>query len=273
MGETNKSLYYQNAVACITNEGKQCLIKQDSGIKFSVIGAVLFQDNKNYVGIHWKNNTMQYLNLNQLKKYTNIVVKDIEYTYKGQTFIPNSERKYNNVLSYLELHCLPITYTYGKQIEEGIEANYLSYNFSIGVDDVIIKNPNNVNMYFDGVAFLGIPYRLKEEDADASMNYNVVNLQKPVLFAIEYFPISNNSNDDGMIIEKIPLFYKQNKLLTFNTELHFTLEKDVVIDEVDVMYEINNIQYNLKDEQDKPFSIYKGFGFHIVNNGYSDVRI
>ena len=87
MSSTN-STFYQNAKFVITYEGRRNLVKQNNGLKYSIVGAVLFSDKNNVIKAYSNNNALESISWKFLQEKTQIIFKDVQYDYVNGLYIP-----------------------------------------------------------------------------------------------------------------------------------------------------------------------------------------
>lgn len=228
--ESNR--YYDEIECVLTLDSKKCFVKQNSGIKFGVIGAVLFIDNNKFIYNLHKNNLLNTVYWSDLAANTTIIFKTIKYTYNG-TFYPDNMDEYNECLKN------PTTGDYLISISNSfIDENDISFNVSLKPSFFNISNPNNSDISFDGVAFISIPYIQENVDVDCEL-YEKQNI---AISMLTYFP-DTQDND-----KKIWLLSNQSNNLVFNVNNHIHFTEDKVF--------TTSIYTNNKQD-----------GIHIINNG------
>lgn len=212
---------YKTAICEFTDEGKSGLIKQSNGMKFSVVGAVLFSDYKSY--FKSPDVKIKKITWDELKEKTQIIFTKITYNYEGGYYIPD-EIQFNTALKSPINYMLPAKNSYDKF--------KMTYDVLVKPNTVNIINTQNTDLLFDGVAILGIPY--KQEKID--LGHPLIDNQSIYLLAIEYFPD-----------EKIKILKNQNKKLIFNIELHVALAG--IIEDLEIEYP-NNMNAGLHKVND-----------------------
>lgn len=199
---------YNTALCEFTDEGKSGLVKQSTGLMFSVVGAVLFSDYKNKINIEKLNEvTWKYLQEN-----TQIIFPKVTYNYEGGFYIPD-EIKFKDAIKNPLNYLIPVKNSYHKF--------KMTYDVLVRPNTINIINTQNTDLLFDGVAILGVPYKQDKTDLD----HPLIDEQSIFVLAVEYFPD-----------EKIKILKNQNKKLVFNIELHISLVDDV---ELEIEYQNN----------------------------------
>lgn len=253
MNSTN-STFYKNSKFVITYEGRRNLVKQNNGLKYSIVGAVLFSDKNNVIKAYSNNNTLEAISWKFLQEKTQIIFKDVQYDYVNGLYIPD-ENQYNEAIDNPISYLLPTLISYSKNPytpddnandeEEKYDYGYISYDVMIRANSVSIFNQTNADMAFDGIALLAVPYKIEDID----LMHPLLDNQDLICAVLEYFP---DLEDQG---EKIWILHDQNKKLVFNSELHLNIGDDIEL--------INNNPYEYG---------YEGLqeGLHIINNGTSN---
>lgn len=223
----NNEVLYKDSIFEFTYEGRHTAIKQNTGYKTCIVGAVLFSDKDG--AIKQNKEKLKAFSWELLKYHAQIIFKNVSYTYMDSMYIPD-EAQYKNALLNEYSYLLPVNISYSKD-------QYISYDVIIDTKTFNIANPLNVDMPFDGIAFLALPY--KNEITDYS--FNSLDKQNLTLSIIEYF-------DE----DKIWILHNQNDKLVFNTEFHFHF------DDIEPLYR-NDVYKNDMEN-----------GLHFVNNGSSN---
>lgn len=225
---------YNKVEYVFTDEGKECIFKQNNGMKYSIVGAVLFSDKNNWVRgkynrkhvvggvVQPDKNYLHTITWKTLQANTQVIFKNVQYEYRGGYYVPN-ETQYNkaitNVLSNLIQVQEAFSTTKGENEQSGIDTlHYVSYDVIIKKNTLNLLNLENIDFEFDGLALIGIPYKNDITD----IYHPLFDYQDYSIVAISYFPD-----------EKIKVLHNQNNKLAFNIELHLYLQKDkgVVLDE------------------------------------------
>lgn len=218
---------YNKVEYVFTDEGKECIFKQNNGMKYSIVGAVLFSDKYNWVKSkytrkHVINGVVKedksYLNTitwKTLQANTQVIFKNVQYEYRGGYYVPD-ETQYtnatNNVLSHLIQVQEAFSTTKGENEKGGTETlHYVSYDVIIKKNTLNLLNLENIDFEFDGLALIGVPYKNDITD----LYHPLIDYQDYSIVAISYFPD-----------EKIKVLHNQNKKLAFNIELHLYLNDD-----------------------------------------------
>lgn len=262
----NNSVY--NKVEYVfTDEGKEGIFKQNNGMKYSVVGAILFSDKYNWVKSKYNrkyikivngeevNTDKSYLNTitwKTLQANTQVIFKNVQYEYMGGCYVPNEEQYNNaskNVISNLIQVQEAFSSTKGENEKGEIETlHYVSYDIIINKNTLNLLNLENIDYEFDGLALIGVPY--KNDIVD--LNNPIIDSQDFFILSIAYFPD-----------EKIKVLHNQNNKLAFNIELHLHLNEDKGV--VLVKYDEETQEY-IEDEESK--KLYHCL--HFVNDGTSN---
>lgn len=253
--------FYNDVTVTFCDEGKSCLVKQNTGLKYSVVGAILFSDNNGWVKKYYtrKENEDDENSSNFLHKitYKKLIENTIPifksttypYTYKNNTFINSNLSKIleNPLNSLFDVKC-----TYKKDNFNSNE-RYTKYNCEIGIKDNFVYNVDNTKCEFDGIAILAIPYKPQDIHTDL-----IFENQEPVIFALEYFPT-----------DKIYLLPNQEKLLKYNVELQLNLN-----DEIE---DLSNVDIFYSDGETPAHSYTSDYcdiaGLHLVNDGSQNTTL
>jgi hypothetical protein len=207
--------FYRNVNCYFTNEGRTTFAKQNNGIKFSKLGAVVFSDKNNALINAIKAEDLIAINnitLKQLNEYTQLIFGNIKYEYIGDnTYTPSKtddvNKSINNAKNYL-----PIEISYERKSDE----DYISYDFTLKTDTLNIEKTDYDDLNFDGFALLGIPYKQNSDD----FNDNFIEEQTPTVLAIIYF------EDDT---EKLQILHNQSDVAAMTVELHISLEDEIYL--------------------------------------------
>lgn len=263
------SSVYSKVEYVFTDEGKEGIFKQNNGMKYSVVGAVLFSDKYNwvrskYIRKHVIDEKVQeeksYLNTvtwKTLQANTQVIFKNVQYEYRGGFYVPN-ETQYNNATTNVISHLIQVqeafSTTKGENEKGGTETlHYVSYDVIIKKNTLNLLNLENIDFEFDGLALIGVPYK-----------NDIVDLNNPIIDSQDFFILSLAYFPD----EKIKVLHNQNNKLAFNIELHLHLNEDKGI--VFVKYDEETQEYvELTDEESKENKkLYHCL--HFVNDGTSN---
>lgn len=207
-------IYYNDVECFFTNEGRTSFIKQNNGIKFSKIGAVLLSDyNKSLYHAVTSDNSDTVLNnltLKQLSNYTQLVFKDIPYNYEGGIYTPQNYDEYNSSLENNK-NLIDIKIAY----ENDDNDDYFSYNFTLVNTTLNVDRNSSEDMNFDGFVLLGLPYKSTPEEQNIE---GITEQQTAAVLAVVYFP-----KDE----EKLQVLYNQPSTVAFNVELHIHLAEEL----------------------------------------------
>lgn len=225
---------YNDVISVITDEGKECIIKQDTGNMFSVVGAVLIADKNNWLYTRYKRKNIEtqerYLKtvtFKSLNEKVQVVYKGINYNNIDGLYITDEETDIDYTKNLFE-----VQQSYSKKDDGTVK--YVSYDVILSPNQTNISNSQNEDNLFDAIGLIGLPYKINQTE----INNNIIDKNKCFLFSIVYFPT-----------EKIKFLHNQHKKLVFNIETHYTVGDDLVLDKKDLYPE------NLE------------LGLHQVNNG------
>ena len=258
---------YNKVEYVFTDEGKECIFKQNNGMKYSIVGAVLFSDKYNWVRGKYNRkhvkivdgeevvtdkNYLHTITWKTLQANTQVIFKNVQYEYRGGHYVPD-ETQYtnasNNVLSHLIQVQEAFSTTKGENEKGGTETlHYVSYDVIIKKNTLNLLNLENIDFEFDGLALIGVPY--KNEITD--LYHPLIDYQDYSIVAISYFPD-----------EKIKVLHNQNKKLAFNVELHLYLNEDKDFE----LVKWNDEHTEYEDDEDSR-DLYHCL--HFVNDGTSN---
>ena len=240
---------YNKVEYVFTDEGKECIFKQNNGMKYSIVGAVLFSDKNNwvkskYIRKHVVDGVVQpdksYLNTitwKTLQSNTQVIFKNVQYEFRGGYYVPD-ETQYTNATNNVIPHLIQVQEAFSTTKNmDGDPVHYVSYDVIIKKNTLNLLNLENIDFEFDGLALIGVPYKNDITD----LNHPLIDNQDYSIVAISYFPD-----------EKIKVLHNQNKKLAFNIELHLYLQKD------------NGIKWDEEAEEDLYHCL------HFVNDGTSN---
>lgn len=228
------NLYYNDTICEITHDGYLNIIKQFNGAKFSIVGAALINDYDNWLKSIYKKyinegiNDFKNISIDTLKEHTSLIYKNIEYKNVNDKYVVVNSKDLNK--SFYEL-CLPSQISFD---ETDDKTHYTSY-------DVIIKKDNilcNTDVTADGVALFALPFKTDVVDENKTTPYTTV--EQPVLFSITYFPK-----------DKIKIFKDQPNSLAFNSEIHFNIGEDIILDELSLSDDVSQYNIHLLNESDE----------------------
>lgn len=231
--------YYDNVDCILTQNSKSNFVKQNNGIKFGIIGAVLFIDKNNFLyNMHnSQNNYSNVITWYDLVTKTTVLFTNLAYDYNG-VLNPENQDAYNELAKEPNLNNLiPIHCSYNSD-------NDVSINITIKPNTITFKNSNNTDLAIDGIAFISVPY--VQEKCD--LKCELYEEQDKYVSLITYFA-DEDDND-----KKIWILNNQDPLLTFNVNIHFHFTEDHIY--ADSIY-----QNNLQD------------GIHIINNGKTNKNL
>lgn len=240
---------YNKVEYVFTDEGKECIFKQNNGMKYSIVGAVLFSDKYNWVRSkytrkHVINGVVKedksYLHTitwKTLQTNTQVIFKNVQYEYRSGYYVPD-ETQYTNATINVLSHLIQVQEAFSTTKNmDGDPVHYVSYDVIIQKNTLNLLNLENIDFEFDGLALIGVPYKNDITD----LYHPLIDYQDYSIVAISYFPD-----------EKIKVLHNQNKKLAFNIELHLYLQKD------------NGIKWDEEIQED----LYNCL--HFVNDGTSN---
>lgn len=212
--------YSEDQRKCVvTRMGQANIFKQGNGFKFAIQGFVLFKDINNWLFNKCSKNsetaTNEYdfsclydLTLDDVKKNLNVIFKGVTYSYDQNLHRP-SQAQYDAAWNDVENHLFPVQHAYNYDgsyftDDANSEKTYVSYDAIINRKLIDVVNVTG-DQTFDGILFIARPYKNEAQDD----GLNIIDPQKPVLFAIQYF-----ANDKLMILKD------QKDRLVMNVELH-----------------------------------------------------
>ena len=245
------SSVYNKVEYVFTDEGKEGIFKQNNGMKYSVVGAVLFSDKYNWVNGKYNRKHVKivdgeevitdktYLNTitwKTLKANTQVIFKNVQYEYMGGYYVPNEEQ-YNNATQNVS-NLIPVQEAFSSSKGENETLHYVSYDVIIKKNTLNLLNLENIDYEFDGLALIGVPFK-----------NDIVDLDNPIIDSQDFFILSLAYFPD----EKIKVLHNQNNKLAFNIELHLHLNEDKGI--VFVKYDKETQEYIVDEDQIKQMKI------------------
>lgn len=252
---------YNKVEYVFTDEGKECIFKQNNGMKYSIVGAVLFSDKYNWVRSkytrkHLINGVVKedksYLHTitwKTLQANTQVIFKNVQYEYRSGYYVPD-ETQYTNATNNVLSHLIQVQEAFSTTKNmDGDPVHYVSYDVIIQKNTLNLLNLENIDFEFDGLALIGVPYKNDITD----LNHPLIDNQDYSIVAISYFPD-----------EKIKVLHNQNKKLAFNVELHLYLNDDKGIELV--KWDEETQKY--VPEEDEVKDLYHCL--HFVNDGTSN---
>ncbi len=254
---------YNKVEYVFTDEGKECIFKQNNGMKYSIVGAVLFSDKYNWVRSKYSKkhvkvvgdetivtdkNYLHTITWKTLQANTQVIFKNVQYEYRGGYYVPD-ETQYTNASNNVLSHLIQVQEAFSTTKNmDGAPIHYVSYDVIIKKNTLNLLNLENIDFEFDGLALIGVPYKNDITD----LYHPLIDYQDYSIVAISYFPD-----------EKIKVLHNQNKKLAFNVELHLYLNDDKGIELVKLDEET---QKYVPDEEAK--DLYHCL--HFVNDGTSN---
>jgi len=254
---------YNKVEYVFTDEGKECIFKQNNGMKYSIVGAVLFSDKYNWVRSKYSKkhvkvvgdetivtdkNYLHTITWKTLQANTQVIFKNVQYEYRGGYYVPD-ETQYTNASNNVLSHLIQVQEAFSTTKNmDGAPIHYVSYDVIIKKNTLNLLNLENIDFEFDGLALIGVPYKNDITD----LYHPLIDYQDYSIVAISYFPD-----------EKIKVLHNQNKKLAFNVELHLYLNDDKGIELVKWDEET---QKYVPDEEAK--DLYHCL--HFVNDGTSN---
>lgn len=286
---------YKDQVCYITDYGKRNVMKQTNGYKFAICGYVLLKDINNYLynkyNTEGSKNTLRQLTLDDLLNNVNVIFNKVTYHYDDDLFRAEPaqyQAAVKNPGNYL--FPLNMSYNYDEadildvDVDGDGEDDYAQDTDTTYVSYDVIVNKELVNVVdvtgdqsFDGVAFIARPYKTERQD-----DIDIVDPQKLILFAIQYFPggeqvecplckgegvredgkTCTNCGGDGLVAkdgnpDKILILKDQHENLVFNIEMHVGFadaedaQKNTEIQDISILV---------------PSAYNKSIGLHLVND-------
>ncbi len=258
------SSVYNKVEYVFTDEGKEGIFKQNNGMKYSVVGAVLFSDKYNWVNGKYNRKHVKivegeevitdktYLNTitwKTLQANTQVIFKNVQYEYMGGYYVPNEEQ-YNNATKNVS-NLIPVQEAFSSAKGENETLHYVSYDVIIKKNTLNLLNLENIDYEFDGLALIGVPFK-----------NDIVDLDNPIIDSQDFFILSLAYFPD----EKIKVLHNQNNKLAFNIELHLHLNEDKGI--VFVKYDEETQEYIVDEHDEERKKLYHCL--HFVNDGTSN---
>ena len=256
------SSVYNKVEYVFTDEGKEGIFKQNNGMKYSVVGAVLFSDKYNWVNGKYNRKHVKivdgeevvtdksYLNTitwKTLQANTQVIFKNVQYEYKGGYYVPNEEQ-YNNASKNNISNLIQVQEAFSSTKSENETLHYISYDVIIKKNTLNLINLENIDYEFDGLALIGVPYK-----------NDIVDLNNPIIDSQDFFILSLAYFPD----EKLKVLHNQNNKLAFNIELHLHLNEDTGV--ILVKYDEETQEYIVDEESKKLYHC-----LHFVNDGTSN---
>lgn len=249
----------------ITRQGRANIYKQGNGFKYAITGYALFKDpngwlykkcQKSVSNNETETDNEQFdftclreFTLDDVKKNLNVIFKNVTYTYNENMHIPN-QAQYDKAWANVEQYIFPIQHAY-KYISNDAEENtnnntYISYDVIINSKSIDVTDVSS-DQTFDGIVFIAKPYKTEPQDD----GLDILDPQKPVLFAIQYFPV-----------DKIMILKDQKERLVMNIELHISYAcnengEDIIVNVSDIMPD----DYNTKGRVQ---------GLHLANDSLTN---
>lgn len=249
---------YKDQVCYITNQGKKNVMKQTNGYKWAICGYVLLKDINNYLYNKYfttgGSGTLRHLTFEDLLNNVNVIFNKVTYHYDDDLFRAEPAQ-YKAALANPMNYLFPLNMSYNydeadikdldgdgeeDDIAQDYENNYSSYDIIVNKELVNVIDVTG-DQTFDGAAFIALPYKTERQDDIA----DIIDPQKPILFAIQYFPggeqakckkcnglghlpdgrICTECGGDGLVAadgnpDKILILKDQHENLVFNVELH-----------------------------------------------------
>jgi len=224
----------------ITRQGQANIYKQGNGFKFALQGYALFKDVNGWLqqkclkidndgtdeegqdagskDDEFDFNCLRDFTLDDVKKNLNVIFKGVTYSYDNNLHRPNAIQ-YANAWDDVENHLFPLQHAYnydesyytdadgdGKEDEQmnNYDNTYVSYDVVINRELVDVTDVTG-DQTFDGIIYIARPFKNEPQDD----NLDILDPQKPVLFAISYFAV-----------DKLMILKEQKDRLVMNVEMH-----------------------------------------------------
>lgn len=218
-----------------TKEGRHLLISQEGGIKFAILGYMFVQglDASKDLDDIIKGledaagddmSLMEVLQDKQKSGNITFIMKNVSYKIAGKnTLEPINKTQYADALeNYSEnlfgIYYVPTNEFMLKKQEDGTEVPYGLYRFNF--DRTYLSCKITQDLCFSHIALIGKQYA---ETDDATFNVNEVQDASIVAFARFDGKIER---DSGIYEGGVELLADQNKYVSFQTQLRFTVRED-----------------------------------------------
>ena len=238
---TGGAAYLESQKECvITRHGQTNIYKQGNGFKFALQGYALFKDVNNWLWNKCITNVnddvdgddadagdrddefdfscLRELTLDDVKKNLNVIFKGVTYSYDDNLHRPNPVQ-YDKAWSDVENHLFPlqIAYNYDEatiadtdgdgqedDYQNDYDNTYVSYDVVINRELIDVIDVTG-DQTFDGIIYIARPFKNEPQDD----NLDILDPQKPILFAISYFGV-----------DKLMILKDQKDRLVMNVEMH-----------------------------------------------------
>ena len=218
-----------------TKEGRHLLISQEGGIKFAILGYMFVQglDASKDLDDIIKSledaagddmSLMEVLQDKQKSGNITFIMKNVSYKIAGKnTLEPINKTQYADALeNYSEnlfgIYYVPTNEFMLKKLEDGTEVPYGLYRFNF--DRTYLSCKITQDLCFSHIALIGKQYA---ETDDATFNVNEVQDASIVAFARFDGKIER---DSGIYEGGVELLADQNKYVSFQTQLRFTVREE-----------------------------------------------
>lgn len=217
-----------------TSEGKHLLISQEGGIKFAILGYMFIQgitdfDLKNWLkGIQEDAKAKKVSLMDALRDKTNgdyrFIMKNVSYKITGTNHLePVDTKQYEEALeNYSEnlfgMYYVPTNEFMLKKTETGEEVPYGLYRFNF--DRTYLSCKITQDLCFSHILLIGKQYA---ETDDATFNVNEV--QEASVVAVAQFD-GKVEKGTGIYKDGVQILADQNKYVSFQTQLRFTVRED-----------------------------------------------
>ena len=262
-----------------TNEGRHLLISQEGGIKFAILGYMFVQgidpsiDLKKWINDKQaeakakKISLMELLQDKTLGGNLRFIMKNVSYRIAGKnTLEPVDSKQYEDALeNYSEnlfgIYYVPTNEFMLKKVEDGKTIPYGLYRFNF--DRTYLSCKITDDLCFSHIALIGKQYA---ETDDATFNVNEVQEASIVAFAKFDGKVEKST---GIYDGGVQLLADQNKYVSFQTQLRFTVREDEEDDE--------DITADMIKDKEWTFEIPSAVSgtaqkLYLINNGLKTIR-
>lgn len=246
-----------------TNEGRSLLINQEGGIKFAILGYMLVNgidpkiDLFDYIKAHPDMNIKDMFEKKQEYGNLTFVMRDVNYKMTGKNSItPKQEDLYTDAIENWTDHLFGIYYVptnefMVRKVYKDGEQQYVPYGmYRFNFDSTFLSCKITSDINFSHIILFGKQYA---ETDDAT--FNVDDVQDGAIVAIAKFD-GAVEKASGTFEGGVQILANQNKYVSFQTQLRFTIRED----------EYLNADDNPTIEIDEEI-LENSKKLHLVNNG------
>ena len=217
-----------------TKEGRHLLISQEGGIKFAILGYMFIQGITDFDLQHWLKGIQDDAKakkvslMDALRDKTNgdyrFIMKNVSYKITGTNHLePVDTKQYEEALeNYSEnlfgMYYVPTNEFMLKKTETGEEVPYGLYRFNF--DRTYLSCKITQDLCFSHILLIGKQYA---ETDDATFNVNEV--QEASVVAVAQFD-GKVEKGTGIFKDGVQILADQNKYVSFQTQLRFTVRED-----------------------------------------------